>query len=155
AWKSMAEVEVARGLDPEASVKRAVAAFQRAAELSPGYAPVYNNLGNVHLTLGEYLLTRGSDPRKALTDAARSYEKAVAIKPDYSLARFNLGYTYRSLGEGLLAEGQDPGPALAAADAALDAYLRLNPTDADTFLEQARVRLVAARFSLLRKASPV
>lgn len=154
AWKSMAEVEVARGGDPTASVGKAVAAFQRAAELNPSYAPVYNNLGNAHLTLGEYLLTRGSDPRQALTAAAQSYGKAVAVKPDYSLARFNLGYTYRSLGEGLLGQGQDPGPALSAADAALREYLRLNGTDADAFLEQARVRLVAARFCLTRRASP-
>jgi eukaryotic-like serine/threonine-protein kinase len=154
AWKAMAEVQVARGADPSAAVGEAVAAFQRATVLNPRFAPVYNNLGNAHLTLGEYLLTRGSDPRQALTDAARSYERAVALQPDYSLARFNLGYTYRCLGEGLLDQGQDPGPALAAADAALRDYLRANPNDADTFLEQARVQLGHARFELRRKASP-
>src|SRR4029079_8754881 len=113
-----------------------------------------NNLGNVHLTLGEYLLTRGSDPRQALTAAARSYERAVALQPDYALARFNLGSTYRSLGEGLLEQGVDPGAALAAADAALRDYLRANPTDPDAFLEEARVELVRARADLRRGISP-
>jgi predicted Ser/Thr protein kinase len=155
AWKSMAEVQVAQGADPGGSVGKAMAAFEQAVHLNPQYAPAHNNLGNVQLTLGEYLLTRGSDPRRALTDAARDYERALAIKPDYGLARFNLGYTYRSLAEGLVDQGQDPGAALAAADAALGEYLRLNANDADAFLEQARVRLVAARWALKRRTSPM
>jgi len=153
-WKSMAEVQVAQGSDPNGAVGKAMAAFEQAVHLNPQYAPAHNNLGNVQLTLGEYLLTRGSDPRQALTHAARDYERALAIKPDYGLARFNLGYTYRSLAEGLVDQGQDPGAALAAADAALGEYLRLNAGDADAFLEQARVRLVAARWNLKRKVSP-
>ncbi|MFY9821030.1 MAG: protein kinase [Thermoanaerobaculia bacterium] len=155
AWKSMAEVRVAQGADPSGAVGKAAAAFEQAVHLNPQYAAAHNNLGNVHLTLGEYLLARGSDPRQALSDAAHSYERALAIKPDYSPARFNLGYTYRSLAEGLVDQGQEPGPALTAADAALGEYLRLNANDADAFLEQARVRLVAARWSLHRKASPM
>jgi predicted Ser/Thr protein kinase len=153
-WKSMAEVQVAQGADPSGSVGNAMAAFEQAVHLNPQYAPAHNNLGNVQLTLGEYLLTRGSEPRQALTEAAREYERALAIKPDYGLARFNLGYTYRSLAEGLVDQGQDPAAALAAADAALGEYLRLNADDADAFLEQARVRLVAARWVLKRKTSP-
>jgi serine/threonine-protein kinase len=154
-WKSMAEVQVAQGVDPSGSAGKAMAAFEQAVHLNPQYAPAHNNLGNVQLTLGEYLLTRGSDPRQALTDAARSYERALAIKPDYGLARFNLGYTYRSLAEGIAEQGLDPGSALAAADATLGEYLRLNAGDADAFLEQARVRLVAARWALKRQASPM
>ncbi|HEX4959516.1 MAG TPA: protein kinase [Thermoanaerobaculia bacterium] len=154
AWKTMAEAQVTQGMDPSDSVGNAAAAFQQAVHLNPKYAPAYNNLGNVQLTLGEYLLTRGSDPRQPLADAARSYEQALAIKPDYGLARFNLGYTYRSLAEGLAGQGQDPAPALGAADAALAEYLRLNPNDADTFLEQARVRLAAVRWDLRAKTSP-
>ena len=155
AWKSLAEVQVTQGVDPSGSVGKAAAAFEQAVRLNPQYAPAHNNLGNVQLTLGEYLLTRGSDPRQALTNAARSYERALAIKPDYGFARFNLGTTYRSLAEGIADQGQDPGLALAAADAAFAEYLRLNANDADAFLEQARVRLVAARWNLKRKASPI
>jgi serine/threonine-protein kinase len=155
AWKSMAEVQVAQGVDPSNSVGKAMAAFEQAVHLNPQYAPAHNNLGNVQLTLGEYLLTRGSDPRQALTSAARDYKRALAIKPDYGLARFNLGYTYRSLAEGLVDQGQDPAAALAAADTALGEYLRLNANDADAFLEQARARLVAARWNLKNKTSPM
>ncbi|HSS78556.1 MAG TPA: protein kinase, partial [Thermoanaerobaculia bacterium] len=154
AWKALAEVQVAQGADPSGSVGKAMVAFEQAVRLNPKYAPAHNNLGNVQLTLGEYLLTRGNDPRQALGDAARSYERALAIKPDYGLARFNLGYTYRSLAEGFVDQGQDPGAALAAADTALAEYLRLNADDADAFLEQARVCLVTARWSLKQKASP-
>jgi eukaryotic-like serine/threonine-protein kinase len=154
-WKSMAEVQVAQGADPSGSVAKAAAAFEHAVQLNPNYAPAYNNLGNVQLTLGEYLVTRGGDPRQALADAARSYQRALAIKPDYGFARFNLGATYRSLAEGFVDQGQDPKATLAAADDALDEYLRLNADDADAFLEQARVRLVAARWDLKRRASPL
>src|SRR4029077_12121707 len=106
----------------------------------------HNNLGNAHLTLGEYLLTRGLDPRGALDRAAVSYRHAIELKPDYYLARYNLGYTWRPLGEALLDQRQDPRPALDQAASALDAAARLNPTDADLFLEQARVKLLAGRW---------
>ncbi len=146
AWKVMSEVEVAQGSDPSGSTGRAVAALERAAALNPKWAPIHNNLGNAHLTLGEYLLTRGIDPRATLDRAAASYRHAIELKPDYYLARYNLGYTWRSLGEALLDQGMDPRPALDPAGAALDEAARLNPTDADVFLERARVSLLAARW---------
>ncbi|HEX4495718.1 MAG TPA: protein kinase [Thermoanaerobaculia bacterium] len=146
AWKVMSEVEVAQGLDPSLSTGKGVAALERAAALNPSWATIHNNLGNAHLTLGESLLTRGLDPRAALDRAAMSYRRAIELKPDYYLARFNLAYTWRSLGEALLDQGQDPKPALDPAGAALDEATRLNATDADVFLERARVKLLAARW---------
>jgi hypothetical protein len=146
AWKVMSEVEIAAGADPSGSTGKAVAALERAAALNPSWATVHNNLGNAHLTLGEYLLTRGLDPRGALDRAAVSYRHAIELKPDYYLARYNLGYTWRTLGEAFLDQRQDPRPALGQAASALDAAARLNPTDADLFLEQARIKLLAARF---------
>jgi tetratricopeptide (TPR) repeat protein len=146
AWKVMSEVEVAQGLDPSVSTGKGVAALERAAALNPSWATIHNNLGNAHLTLGESLLTRGLDPRAALDRAAMSYRRAIELKPDYYLARFNLAYTWRTLGEALIDQGQDPKPALDQAGAALDEAARLNATDADVFLERARVKLLAARW---------
>jgi serine/threonine-protein kinase len=153
-WKVMSELEINQGSDPSGSTGKGVAALERAAALNPSWAAIHNNLGNAHLTLGEYLLTRGLDPRAALDRAAVSYRHAIELKPDYYLARYNLGYTWRSLGEALLDPGQDPRPALEPAAAALAEATRLNPTDADAFLEQARVKLLAARWKQRQKLDP-
>ncbi len=54
----------------------------------------------------------------------------------------------------LLERGEDPTPALRAAEASLEEALRLNPSDADTFLEQGRCEIVAARWSARQKRNP-
>jgi len=153
-WKAMSEVEISQGADPSASIGRAVTALEQAAALNPRSATIFNNLGNAHLTLSEYLLTRGIDPRQALDRAAASYRRASELKPDYYLARYNLGYTWRSLAEALLDQGQDPRPVLVQAGAALDEAQRLNPTDADVPLEQARGRLITARWRQRQRQDP-
>jgi tetratricopeptide (TPR) repeat protein/predicted Ser/Thr protein kinase len=153
AWKAMAEARAARGEDPSAATGQAVAALERAARLNPNLNRIPNNLGNAHLTLGEYLLDRGADPRQAFDRAAASYRRAIALKPDFN-AFYNLGYTWRSQGQALLDQGQDPLPALGQAAAALREARRLNPTDADVPLEQARSGLIAARWRQGRRESP-
>ena len=86
--------------DPSASIGKAAAALEHAAALNPRSAQIYNNLGNTHLTLGEYLLARGEDPRGALDRAAISYRRADraearllpgALQPRLHLAQLGRG----------------------------------------------------------------
>jgi tetratricopeptide (TPR) repeat protein len=95
------------------AVDEAIARFQRALQLDPGYAEAHNNLGNAllqkgavdeaiaqfqnalqinpglavaHYDLGIALLRRG-----AVNDAIFQYQQALQINPDYADAHNNLG----------------------------------------------------------------
>lgn len=150
-WNLMADAQIARGQDPSGAVKRAAAAFEAATRLNPDPAPIHNNLGNTYLTLAQYQLARGLDPGPALDRAAAGYRKALAARPDYPYGAFNLALTEKNRALSLLDRGQDPAPALAAARAHVDESLRINPTDADNFLEQARLHLIAACWTLRQR----
>ncbi|MFP5287979.1 MAG: tetratricopeptide repeat protein, partial [Thermoanaerobaculia bacterium] len=50
--------------------------------------------------------------------------------------------------------GEDPAPALASARSHAEASFRINPDDADTFLEQGRIELIAARHALRSGRDP-
>lgn len=67
--------------------KNALAAFRKTAELMPGDADAYFNLGVVQKSLGK------------LDDAAASYRRALKIKPDYAEAHGNLGNVLKDLGQ--------------------------------------------------------
>jgi eukaryotic-like serine/threonine-protein kinase len=147
-----AEVDLAQGRNPSQAVQRAVTALERAATLDPQRAATYNNLGNAHLTLAEYLLARGADAEPALTKADASYRKALELHHPYG--PYNLAWTQRSLALAHLQAGRDPGPALDMARRYLVQARDLNPNDADVFLEEGRVELLAGRWEARQNRSP-
>jgi tetratricopeptide (TPR) repeat protein len=63
----------------QTALNGAVAAFQRAIELKPGFAKAYINLGNALLGLGEF------------DRAIAAYREAIQLKPNIALAHYNLG----------------------------------------------------------------
>ncbi len=127
-------------------------ALERAAALDPKRSATHNNLGNAHLTLAEYLMARGLDAEMALTRADASYRKALDLQHPY--APYNLAWTQRSLALAHLQAGRDPGPALAAARLHLAQARELNRSDADVFLEEGRVELLAGRWEARQGRSP-
>lgn len=64
----------------------AVASFEKALILDPGFADAHFNLGNVLRRLGR------------IRDAAESFGKAIECRPDYADACLNLGITLEQLG---------------------------------------------------------
>ncbi len=62
------------------------AAFERALEIVPKFAPALVNIGNLHLEAGD------------TDEAIRYYESAVRSDEDYALAHHNLGVAYKRLG---------------------------------------------------------
>jgi tetratricopeptide (TPR) repeat protein len=89
-----------------------------------------------------------------LQQAEANYRQAVSVRPNYPYGPYNLAYTYRLLGQALFDRGDDPAPALASARAHAEASFRINPDDADTFLEQGRIELIAARHALRAGRDP-
>jgi tetratricopeptide (TPR) repeat protein len=67
--------------------KAAIEDFNRAAQLFPEHAPIYNNRGNILLALGH--------AREAIKD----FERAILLAPGYSAAYNNRGNALLSLGE--------------------------------------------------------
>ena len=64
----------------------AIAAYQQAVLLDPGFEVAYSNMGNAF-----------KDQAK-LADAIESYRKALALKPDFHVGYYNLGVAYMEQG---------------------------------------------------------
>lgn len=67
-------------------LEEARAAFERALEIVPNFAPALVNIGNLHLEAGE------------TQEAIRFYESALRSDEEYALAHHNLGVAYKRLG---------------------------------------------------------
>ena len=61
----------------------AIAAYERAIAVAPGYAEAYNNLGNALRDKGRW------------KEAVAAFQRAIALKPGFSEAYCNLGVTLR------------------------------------------------------------
>jgi tetratricopeptide (TPR) repeat protein len=61
------------------NVEEAIAQYQKALEINPGYAPACNNLGNALLQQGK------------VDEAIAQLQRALQLKPDYAEAWVNLG----------------------------------------------------------------
>ena len=66
---------------------QAVNAFQKAISIKPGYAPAFNNIGNVFKVQGK------------LKQAKEAYIKAISLKPDYADAYNNMGIIFIEQGK--------------------------------------------------------
>jgi tetratricopeptide (TPR) repeat protein len=58
----------------------AIARYERALEINPGYAEACNNLGHALMQKGR------------VDEAILHFQKAVAIRPEYAKAHYNLGH---------------------------------------------------------------
>jgi tetratricopeptide (TPR) repeat protein len=87
-WTLAANVLNSRGLRHETSGRflEARADYERAIEISPGYANAYNNRGNMKL--------RGDDPQGAIAD----YTEAIRLHPTFAEAHCNRGMAWQKLG---------------------------------------------------------
>ena len=61
--------------------------YERALACNPDFADAHNNIGIVHLDLGQ------------LENAAKSYKAAIKIKPDFAEAHYNLGVVLQDLNQ--------------------------------------------------------
>ena len=66
---------------------KAIAEYNKAIEINPKYAPVFNNRGFAHIGKGEY--------DQAISD----FNKAIEINPKFAMAYNNRGYAYGVKGE--------------------------------------------------------
>ena len=74
-------------LQEQGKLEEAIAAYNKALDIKPDYAEVYNNMGNVLQDQGK------------LEEAIKAYNKALALKPDYAAAFSNVGNTFQRQGK--------------------------------------------------------
>ncbi len=95
---------------------RAIADYDEALKLKPGFADAWNERGVAYRERG--------DNARAITD----FDEAIRLKPDHVDAWFNRGGAWASLGQ------------LQRAIADFDQVLQLQPTDAEALLARGEVR---------------
>jgi tetratricopeptide (TPR) repeat protein len=103
------------------SAREAIEDFNRAIELYPEYAPVYNNRGNVLLGIG------------AVREAIKDFDRAIVLAPGYAAAFSNRAGAHARLGQ--------PDPAFVDYSRAIS----LVPGNAAALTGRGRVHLEAFR----------
>lgn len=97
-------------LSQEQRLADAQADYDRALQLDPNSAILYNERGFFHLKIGEF-------------DAAvRDYNSSIVIDPNFAFPRFGRGIAYMRKGD--LARGQDDLAAARRLDSGIDAAFR-------------------------------
>jgi protein O-GlcNAc transferase len=104
--------------------------LQYAAELDPRSPYIHNNLGNVHLLLGQ------------LDEAASCFRQALICKPDLAEAHNNLGNIYKRRGEIEAALDSYQAAILAKPDF-IDAAINLSGTLLDAGQPEAALPLLS------------
>ena len=144
-------------LGAQGSLDDAVACFERAVALSPGYADAHYNLANVLRAMGRFDLAASHYERVIalvpkfaqshydlgnvlghqgrLDEAGACYERAIAIQPDYADAHTNLIVTRMDQGR------------LEDALSCCNRALAINPDSADAHMCSAHILLLTGDFA--------
>ena len=70
----------------QSKLEEAIAAYNNALLIKPGFAEAHNNIGAAFQSQGKF------------EEASAAYNKALLINPDYAKAHYNLGVTLKELG---------------------------------------------------------
>jgi eukaryotic-like serine/threonine-protein kinase len=141
---AIAEIELARGVDPQATVEAAQRAGEAGLRADPSFGELLTSMAIAQLFSARYLLEHGGDPAPPLSAARRSLDRSHALHPEfmntwfYRIVAARLAATYE------LQQGRDPARELATGRAALGEALRLMPGSGDSYTESARLDLVEA-----------
>jgi serine/threonine-protein kinase len=108
------------GQDALPEYQAALRAYQRAAQLDPGYVFAYSNQVDVQAAIAEHETSRGIDPRTAANDAQRTGEQCLTIDPQFAAPLNSMARAKLALARYLLDSGDESGEPLAAARGFLD-----------------------------------
>jgi serine/threonine protein kinase len=107
-YRTQAEDEQNRGLDPRASHRESIEAARKSVSLDPDFAG-WNAVGLGELNLGQWQLEHGDDPTGALTRAMEAFDKVAQLTPKLDYGYVNGCEAERGLAELELRRGSgDP-----------------------------------------------
>jgi len=98
---------MARGEDPRSLVRQAIASFDRAISLAPGFAYAHTTRGIGYYDLGRDAVKRREDPTAFFDTAAQSYRRAMTLNPGWTLPRSSLAEVLLARGEWEASAGRD------------------------------------------------
>ena len=121
-----ADVLTGRGEHPEALVREAVAAAQRAQAAGPTRADTWAALGKAYYQWGNERLDQNLDPTEQLDQGLRALESLEPAKRDYSVEN-HLGLLQQTWSDFETQQGQDPSRHLDGAIAAYERATAMEP----------------------------
>ncbi len=141
---SIAEHNDAIGNDPRSAVDNAQRVGARCLAINPNHRVLLDNLAQAQLALAQYLVEAGRDPRAALASARDHVDRAEGAQPETALVWLRRLTAARIEATFRLRQRDDPTPSVVTGRAALGNVLRLFPNSPDSYVEAARLDLVAA-----------
>jgi hypothetical protein len=142
-----------RGENPEAPIRLAIAASQRAVEINER-AITHNNLASDYLLLAEWELEHGRDPRPNLQSSRHELGLALKINPNYANALHHLAWGDCMEADFEWFNHRDGHRLLQSALADNDRAAKLNPERAAAHLERATVLVQDAEMLLDESGDP-
>jgi tetratricopeptide (TPR) repeat protein len=131
---------LARGADPTEEAMKAIADFDRAAELDRADAESRARRGVVRSNLLMWRMGRGEDAEEVYRAGLADLDEAVRLDPSrHELLRFR-AYLRMNWGYYLDLAGRDASDAYAAAVADLDEAVRMQPGDVENYATRGRAR---------------
>ena len=137
-----AEMELRRGVSPQASFDAAVSAMKQALQLKPGYAFSLCGLADVATLRGLGQRLAGENPQASFHEAMTQYGLALAANANDGGIHQRAGRACLELGlYGLSAGRPDPG-AFRKAHQFFEASLRVDPDSSDSLMDLARLQIL-------------
>jgi tetratricopeptide (TPR) repeat protein len=141
---SIAERDVARGVDPRPAVARAVHAGQQGLEIDPNYYSLLATMAQAELAGASYLVGHGGDPMTTLARTRGYLDKAIAVQPGNMAPWYYRVIAAEVEAQFRLRMGSNASSPIATGRAALRETLRIDPGAAVSHVEAARLGLIEA-----------
>ena len=137
-----------RSINPEPTLQRAVAAFEKAINLAPNFPWAHNDLALCWWHHGRYLDLKGQDPRPKFQLAMKQLKRVVGLDPTYQFAYANLAVILNDFANYCLERGLDFTPLVEEVEqqvrtcgAACAAYVSFHRNMASVHLSQVQQQL--------------
>ncbi|HRI64359.1 MAG TPA: protein kinase [Polyangium sp.] len=139
----------------DASMKEAIASFQRALAIDPRFTWALSELGDAYGVEADNEENHGRDPTELRINAIKQFEQAINVDPKYSLAAGRRLVNYRKLLEHYVARGQEAPEALKSLLDGAVAYEKMSPGPWLVAYWNVRVHVLQAAYENAFGRSPL
>lgn len=133
-------------LGKDASMKDAIASFQKALEIDPRFTWALSEMGDAYGFEADIEAARGQDPKKLWQEAIRRYGDAIQVDPKFSLAAGRRLVIYRKLLEYAIDHGQEAPETVAALLEGVSTYQKMKPGEWLEAYWKVRAHMVQAAY---------
>ena len=134
-----AEIEMATGHDPNASLDAAAGRIERVREYAPDSVEIYNLRGAVLEERARYESLQGRNPAALLDQAITNYNHVLVSNPNYPLPRLHIASAQLIRAEYEFSQNRDASAFLQPATENLQQVIKMDPYYAAAFLLMGQV----------------